>query len=323
MTVAVALLVGSAIVAVVAPWFLHQLAAAGFDPIVVIVGWLVAMAGALGTAAAALIVMTLPHQTHGHPLGDLVHSAWWEFTRDAPELLAYQGMRWLAGVGIAGSALWLGFVAMRERGRRSRRVRQQLAVLNIVGSRSACPGQGPATLWLQSDRPLAFSVAGRPGLVVLTEGLRRQLPPDGVEAVLAHERAHLRGRHHLLIATVQTLRRAFGFLPLFRSAPAALREQLELAADLSALADCGAAAVHNALMTVTGAGTPELALAMARDALDVRLRQLANAADQPDPVNRLTTCGALGAALAATPFALASGVLVGISAIITVTGALG
>ncbi len=322
MTIAIALLLGAAIVAVVAPWFLHKLAAHGFDPVVVTVGWLVAIAGVLGTTVAGLIVMTVPHETEGHRLSTLVGSSWWLLTRDAPESLLYQGARYLAGAVLAGLVVWLAAVALRERARRWRRVRQQLEVLNFVGSRSSCPGPGPATLWLHTDSPLAFSIAGRPGLVVLTEGLRRQLRPDGVEAVLAHERAHLRGRHHLLIATVETLRKALGFLPLFRLAPAALREQVELAADLSALASCGAAAVRSALMTVTGAGTPELALAMARDAVDVRLRHLANAAEPPDTVNRLTTCGVLGAALAATPFALASGVLVGISVMMSIAGVL-
>jgi Zn-dependent protease with chaperone function len=323
MTIAIALLAGSAIVAFVAPRFLHRLGSAGFDPVVVTVGWLVAIAGVLGTAAAALIVMTVPHQTYGHRLGSLIDSAWWALTRDAPELLAYQGSRILAGVALVAGILWVAVVAVRERRRRSQQVGQQLAVLNVVGSRSASLEPGPLTLWLQSDRPLAFSIAGRPGVVVLTDGLRRRLAPDGVEAVLAHERAHLRGRHHLLVATVETLRTALGFVPLFQLAPAAVREQLELAADLSALVRCGVAAVRTALMTVTAAGTPELALAMARDALDVRLRHLANAADPPNRVRRVTTSGVLGAALAATPFVLASGVLVGISAVVTTVGAFG
>jgi Zn-dependent protease with chaperone function len=322
-TIAIALLAGSAIVAFLAPWFLRRLALAGFDPVVVTVGWLVAIAGVLGTAAAALIVMTVPHQTYGHRLGSLIHSAWWALTRDAPELLAYRGSRILAGVALVARTLWVAVVGVRERRRRSQQVRRQLAVLDVVGTKSACPEPGPSTLWLHSDRPIAFSIAGRPGVVVVTDGLRRRLAPDAVEAVLAHERAHLRGRHHLLVATVETLRTALGFVPLFQLAPAAVREQLELAADLSALASCGAAAVRNALMTVTGAGTPELALAMARDALDARLRHLADAADPPNRVSRVTTCGVLGAALAATPFVLASGVLVGISAVVTIVGALG
>lgn len=39
------------------------------DPVVVIVGWLVAIAGVLGTTAAGLVVMTVPHQTQGADCG--------------------------------------------------------------------------------------------------------------------------------------------------------------------------------------------------------------------------------------------------------------
>ena len=36
------------------------------------------------------------------------------------------------------------------------------------------------------------------------------------DAVLAHEQAHLRGRHHLVLAAGRILRRAFPWVPAFR-----------------------------------------------------------------------------------------------------------
>ncbi|MFJ8133298.1 M56 family metallopeptidase [Streptomyces hydrogenans] len=43
---------------------------------------------------------------------------------------------------------------------------------------------------------------GRPGRVVVTSGMMRTLKPAEREVLLAHERAHLAGRHHLLSAVV-------------------------------------------------------------------------------------------------------------------------
>lgn len=48
--------------------------------------------------------------------------------------------------------------------------------------------------------PAAYCVAGRYPTVILTTGALRALDPDQLDAVLAHERAHLAGHHHRLLA---------------------------------------------------------------------------------------------------------------------------
>jgi Zn-dependent protease with chaperone function len=47
--------------------------------------------------------------------------------------------------------------------------------------------------------PQAFAVPGRPGHVVVTTGMRDLLSARHLDALLAHERAHLAGRHHRLV----------------------------------------------------------------------------------------------------------------------------
>lgn len=47
-----------------------------------------------------------------------------------------------------------------------------------------------------SGDPVAFAVPGRPGSVVVSTGLLRSLEQGQCDAVLAHEHAHLRHRHH-------------------------------------------------------------------------------------------------------------------------------
>lgn len=60
---------------------------------------------------------------------------------------------------------------------------------------------GTATvLMLPDDRPQAFAVPGRPGRIVVTTGMREQLSDNQLDAVIAHERAHLDGGHHRLVA---------------------------------------------------------------------------------------------------------------------------
>lgn len=55
---------------------------------------------------------------------------------------------------------------------------------------------------LQDPGPDAYALPGRPGRIVVTTGMLRALGPAEREALLAHERAHLTGRHHVFLATV-------------------------------------------------------------------------------------------------------------------------
>ncbi|MFJ4848589.1 MULTISPECIES: M56 family metallopeptidase [unclassified Streptomyces] len=59
---------------------------------------------------------------------------------------------------------------------------------------------------LDDSRPDAYALPGarlRSGRVVVTTGMLRALAPNEREALLAHERAHLAGRHHLFLAVAQ------------------------------------------------------------------------------------------------------------------------
>ncbi|GEL19663.1 M56 family metallopeptidase [Pseudonocardia asaccharolytica] len=323
MTVAIALLLGATIVAVAAPRGLRAMAEHAVDPVVVIVGWILVLTGVLGTACTGLVMVALPARFVDNGLAGLVSSPWWSAVRHAPEFVVYRLAGWAAamlGCAALVRVLWVG---LREALHRRSRVRGQLEVLGMVGDLVECPRRGPSILWLQSDRAAAFSLGGRPGTVVLTDGLRRRLSPLGLDAVLAHERAHLRGRHHLLVAAADVLARAFPFVRLFQSARRDLREQVELVADISAVRACGADAVRNALMTVTGACAPEHALAMARNAVDRRLRYLATAADPPSRWSRITGCGAFGGVVAVAPMFAASALLIAISLLATAATALG
>jgi hypothetical protein len=153
---------------------------------------------------------------------------------------------------------------------------------------------------------------GRPGVVVATEGLRRKLDASAVAAVLSHERAHLDGRHHLLVSLTDALRTALPFVPLFQQGPRAVRELVELAADVTAVRHCGVTAVRTALVGVAGDGTPSTSLAMSQDAVDVRLARLTHAPPPPGPVRRALTCGLTAVTATALPALSGIGLLMAV-----------
>ncbi|PJJ04598.1 peptidase M48-like protein [Streptomyces sp. 2333.5] len=89
---------------------------------------------------------------------------------------------------------------------------------------------------LPDPAPEAYALPGRPGRVVVTAGMLRALPPAEREALFAHERAHLAGRHHLFLLTA-TLSAACH--PLLRSLRAPLAYALERWADEAAASRVG------------------------------------------------------------------------------------
>ncbi|MEV0128744.1 M56 family metallopeptidase [Dactylosporangium sp. NPDC050688] len=106
---------------------------------------------------------------------------------------------WSARVVTADTAAepwvpWLSVVLLAAVGvsvtRRWRRHRDVLAL-----GRSAEPG--PLVV-LPDETARAFAVPGRPGYVVVTTGMRELLTDRQFDALLAHEQAHLAGRHHRL-----------------------------------------------------------------------------------------------------------------------------
>ncbi|XQE78355.1 M56 family metallopeptidase [Streptomyces microflavus] len=89
------------------------------------------------------------------------------------------------------------------------------------------PGGGDLAV-LPDDEPYAYALPGSPGRVMVSTAMLTALDPAERRALLAHERAHLEGRHHrLLLAT----RLAGCVNPLLRPLGAALVYSTERWAD--------------------------------------------------------------------------------------------
>ena len=86
-----------------------------------------------------------------------------------------------------------------------------------------------------ADRPLAFAETGREGGVVVTTAMLAALEPDECQALLAHERSHLRHRHDrfLLVASLA------GGVGVLTPAVTGLRHALERWADEDAARELG------------------------------------------------------------------------------------
>jgi len=77
-------------------------------------------------------------------------------------------------------------------------------VRTVLRSRGALAGAGTGELVVLPETvPMAYALPGRPGHVVVSTGMLAAL--DGTErrALIAHERAHLAGRHHLITAATR------------------------------------------------------------------------------------------------------------------------
>ncbi len=126
---------------------------------------------------------------------------------------------------------------------------------------------------LDTAQASALAVPGRHGRIVVTSGLLRRLDAPQRRALLAHERAHLRHRHHLHQTATMI---AVALNPLLRPLRAAVRLSCERWADEDAAAVSPRGTVAQALLRAAGAGAaaPAPVLAAAVDDVADRIAAL-------------------------------------------------
>jgi Zn-dependent protease with chaperone function len=128
---------------------------------------------------------------------------------------------------------------------------------------------------LDAPQPAAYCVPGRPATIVLTSAALAILDADQLTAVLAHERAHLTGRHHLLTGLTRGLAAVFPAVPLFARGPLEVARLAELSADDAAARRSGRRTLVAALLAMgTGAAVPAAALAATGGATAARVQRL-------------------------------------------------
>ena len=226
-------------------------------------GWLV-RAPRLGAAAVlaaawsvlvalllAGVTLLLPASALTTDIGSLVGAC---LTR----LRAAYGSPGGAGVVVLGQALSTGlavrmvFVTCRlSLDRRTERRRHRL-LIRLAGHRLA-QATVPIVV-LDAPAVAAYSLAGRRPTVVVTSGAMEILTDRQLSAVLAHEQAHLRARHHRWQLAAALAAQSLPFVPVLRETPARLGRLLEMDADELALCHQEPRILASALVAVGSGG---------------------------------------------------------------------
>jgi bla regulator protein blaR1 len=199
------------------------------------------------------------------------------------------------GLGL-GLAAWLLAVLGATTTRTLRARRRHCDLLDVL----ATPWPAvPGARVLDHPVPVAYCLPGRRSRLVLSVGALRALDPAQVVAVLAHERAHLRERHDLVVLPFVAWGATAPFVRGMVCAQVAVAALIEMRADDVASAHTRPAALACALRTVGGAA-PAAALGSFSAALDRRLARItAPPAPLSGAMRALVRVGA--AALVAVP----------------------
>lgn len=124
------------------------------------------------------------------------------------------------------------------------------------------------------DTPLVYCLPGHGGRVVFTSAALGRLRSDQRQAVLAHERAHLQGRHHFLIASATVLARAFPRVALFVQSREHTARLVEMRADDVAVRRHGRRLVAEALLELVDMARSDTVLAATGVTTAARIERL-------------------------------------------------
>ena len=223
----------------------------------------------------------------------------------------------LLAAGIPARLLAVG-VRLVARERASRR---ELRAAIGLGAR---PDPSLAASVLDSPRAAAFCVPGRPGTVVITSAALTMLSESELAGVLAHERAHLRGRHAAAVSAFCILERAFPRVRLFASGRVETERLVELLADDAAARRVDPLSVASAIVALAGMRSPSGTLAAAAGPAVARVHRLL-ASPPPAGWMRTLVAGVATVAAVSAPVALAVWPLLAAvaSGLCTVPGAAG
>jgi Zn-dependent protease with chaperone function len=134
--------------------------------------------------------------------------------------------------------------------------------------------------------PVAYCMRGRGRIIVLSTGVLDRLSASQVEAVLAHERTHLRHRHHLVLSVIDIAYAVLPWLPILRRAQAVVPVLLEMTADDVAVARWGPHAVIGALRGLVPVPGPAGTLAATGGSAERMLPQRLSRLQAAEPVRR-------------------------------------
>lgn len=228
----------------------------------------------------------------------------------------------LVALGVVGVGTFLAVRALLQQLAATRRLGARVESLRkpappALADAASRLGLDPARIdFVDAEEPFSFAFGVSRPRIAVSRGLVDSTTPEQLDAVLVHERHHVRNLDPLKVVLARVLSAAYFFLPALRGLRDRYDAASELAADRRALGATGPGPIAGALFAaVRGPAWPELATAAALggpELLEMRVAQLEAGAESPaTPVSR--------ASVAVTLFALA-GLVAGLLASITSLG---
>ena len=225
------------------------------------------LAGGLSAIGAGLLLATAPL-----PGGAL--SGVYRLARDAAAGRPLAGLDAPAVLGLLGAAalasrlLW---VLLSSSWRTVAARRRHRSLVDLLAT--PWPSLGGARV-LDHPRAVAYCLPGLRPRVVLSAGVLALLAPAEVEAVLAHEQAHLRQRHDLVVLPFVALGATFPRLGGVLLAQEQVAVLVEMLADDRAARLHGAGVLASALVRVGSSPVPGSALGVSGSPVAVRVARL-------------------------------------------------
>lgn len=143
--------------------------------------------------------------------------------------------------------------------------------LRMIGRRDA----GLRATVVPHPEPMVYCLPGHAAQIVVTTGALHILTDAQLAAALRHERAHIAGRHHVMIGACEAFGRVFRGLPLTRRARSEVPLLLEMAADDHALRHCTRDVLATALYSMaTARMTDRAALAAGGPSTAIRIARI-------------------------------------------------
>ncbi|CAN5504180.1 M56 family metallopeptidase [soil metagenome] len=271
MTTALWLMAYGGLVSWLAPPLLHRLTRSGVSPRMGVAAWLTAI-GAVLCAWAVSLMLIAGAAVEGLSDSSAVTLCLELFgISEHTPLPGRLGALGLIAVGLVVSLFVIDRVCRRVWRLRSRSHAHAHAA-RLIGR----PTVSSDVVVVDAEELLAYCVVGRPDAIVITSAALNSLNGSQLAAVLAHERAHIRGRHHHALMVLRALATTVPRLPLFRDGSVAVAELLEMCADDAAARRHGSRPLLDGLLALSSPGAaPAGGLAAAGTAVGLRAMRLA------------------------------------------------
>ena len=223
---AVALMIVAVLLAAPVPIWLSAARWPARSPAVALLLWQsIALAGGLSMIGALLSFGLIPFGAN--LLEGILSLVGHLHAGTMPADTSFGAVLTLSAALILGSHLLLNLAATFSRAKRQHRRHRHL-----IGLLSEPLPHHSGALVIEHDAPVAYCLPGvTRSATVLSRGLLQLLSADQLRAVIAHERAHLLQRHHLVLLAFKSWHSALPWFPIANRAENAVALLVEMLAD--------------------------------------------------------------------------------------------